>query len=291
MAFVFTASDIEQKNKFSSNFHGMGRKSKSVKKKGKIRGKLNHKRHLSANPKSDVLQDFQVPGPLMLNSAQESAINYVWTNSAFDKSCESSLTDQLLELCSFACFQAPIAIYVRKETLSKIIDDGYLKNQFEVGSSNGTYSPQTRISWERNMFGDAYKGQHGANRCKYGCLQLTQNRTPSTAYGECWFILKQHVRPRITTCLGDSDGQGGKMKIATLDHFTYLLQDRSIGEINSLLAEVRAGLTKSYSLVELQIHGEVALSRDVESLYLVDHKVSFQESKKLNDLHIDVVPI
>jgi len=81
------------------------------------------------------------------------------------------------------------------------------------------------------------------------------------------------------------------MSLSTLDHFSYLLNQREDCSIQAFCQEALGNSMSNGELIAVQIHGEVLLSRDVESLYLVDHVLSSEEMNKLNEWKVDVVTI
>jgi hypothetical protein len=70
---------------------------------------------------------------------------------------------------------APIIIHLREEIVHKLLNDNYYRNQFETGTSRGALNKDSRINWERRLFGDAYgdNDTNGFERVKYGMLTVT----------------------------------------------------------------------------------------------------------------------
>ena len=79
--------------------------------------------------------------------------------------------------------------------------------------------------------------------------------------------------------------------MGTLDQFAQLLAYCDDDTIRNFCEEILRNKKVAGSLVELQIHGEVLLNRDIECLYLVDHVLSQEQMERLKEWNIDVVTL
>lgn len=73
--------------------------------------------------------------------------------------------------------------------------DEYYRNQFETKTSCGAIDDgnETRIGWERSLFGDTYEEAKPFDRCKYGALNVTNDYrgvTSAQQYGDSYLVLK-----------------------------------------------------------------------------------------------------
>lgn len=136
---------------------------------------------------------------------------------------------------------------------------------------------KSRALWERKMFGNAYGiawkfGEHdrvceATERPKYGAINIDRNPSGAApSYGFSFLVLKKHVRNRITTTAADSSSKS-IADIGMLDHFCAVGQQIDPARIASAADSVE-GLASRYHYIEVQIHGRVLMSRDIEAAHL-----------------------
>ncbi|CAJ1331218.1 unnamed protein product [Effrenium voratum] len=73
---------------------------------------------------------------------------------------------------------APLVVHVHLDQMGQFLEsDEFYRNQFETKTSCGALDDgnETRIGWERTLFGDAYEGSKPFDRCKYGALNVTND--------------------------------------------------------------------------------------------------------------------
>lgn len=176
-----------------------------------------------------------------------------------------------------------------------LLEQGLYKSQFETGLSSGSlsaYPGGERDLWERRLFGEAYHkgGCTDRERPKYGALDLLRYPDgPSPRFGSCYFLLSPSVTRRSTFTYLDSHRAPGQ--IGTLDSFDLIMaafleevfvRDSALGarELTPRLAIERllrlgqpAGdrfaqpHSRNLNLyIEAQVHGDVSLRTDVDSL-------------------------
>lgn len=174
----------------------------------------------------------------------------------------------------------------------EMILDGLLRTgrylcQFETGTTNGgrtAYPGGDRFCWEQRLFSGSYP-EKVRERPKYGALNVFSYRDGASArFGSCYFGLKPDVLPRCTFAYGDSSADPELLGTATaFSTIGYgLLRDakekgkllnQKVGSaeeaVRILLSEKAGGIGRNLDdCIEVHIHGEVSLQRDVELLAL-----------------------
>ncbi|MDG3085177.1 DUF3626 domain-containing protein [Vibrio hannami] len=146
-----------------------------------------------------------------------------------------------------------------KPLLQAIAEDGYLKSQFETGTSNGgltAYSGGERWSWEKRAFDGAYDNAPDNLRPKYGALNFRNYEAgASPRFGSSYFKLKSHILERTTFCYPDSFFEPEDFAIS--NRVKRLIDKASSSKID---------LLDDY--IEAHIHGVIRLHDDVECLVL-----------------------
>ena len=168
-----------------------------------------------------------------------------------------------------------------------LLADGRYHSQWITGLSNGSRSALAggdRHRWEHVMFDGAYDDPDLvlAARPVYGSLDLLQDpHGGSPRFGSSYVVLRPSMVSRTTFCVGDS--HVGARDVGTvaqpLSLFAGLaeqasarhLLDRPLG-VTELLAVADGSLRLDRpsrcidGYVEAQVHGEVDLTNDVESI-------------------------
>lgn len=165
---------------------------------------------------------------------------------------------------------APAIIHVPARVIQLLIRDDFYRSVYEVSSKPGYTTGRTAA--ESRCFLKLYDNVTNFERPKYGCLNYLNAPAgvPSAAmYGDCYFTLKQSVRKRITISSGDTFTN---VSIGVLDFCNHVLmtieQPNLITLCKVALGEIRSGKYSDNPVYkELQIHGEVKLSRDIASVH------------------------
>jgi hypothetical protein len=158
--------------------------------------------------------------------------------------------------------------------LALILKDGYYRNQFETGKSNGALSRTDRIAWEKNLFKGIYDKSTDTEKVKYGCLNLLSQKTGvlrAYRYGNSYFVLKDHVKPRTTFVVGDSSTQ--QMHLATFKYSSIILNlvdDALLKQIIYVSNKINEKIKPlyPYNYIEAQIHGPLNIFTDIEKIVL-----------------------
>jgi hypothetical protein len=172
--------------------------------------------------------------------------------------------DNIIELIKNKSEDIEIYINVPHLHVINIAKDTHYRNQFETNVSRGTFSHSGRRIWEKKLFNYS-PDVSGFNRPKYGNLPIQNSNGTNfnqrvSIYGNCYFILKKHVRDRTTITAGDSGGMSLD-KVFNFEHF-HLIGETYIEEIKSFIDLGK--ISNYYSYIETQIHGPVRLDTDVE---------------------------
>ncbi|NOU49934.1 DUF3626 domain-containing protein [Pseudoalteromonas sp. JBTF-M23] len=146
-----------------------------------------------------------------------------------------------------------------KPILQAIAADGYLKSQFETGTSNGgltAYAGGERWLWEQRVFDGAYDDASNCLRPKYGALNFRNYETgASPRFGSAYFQLKPHVCARTTFCYPDSYFE--PEDFAVFNRISSLI-DKALASNSDLLDDY----------IEAHIHGKISIKDDIECLVL-----------------------
>jgi hypothetical protein len=215
-------------------------------------------------------------------------------------------TDIFKTYCEHVIKYAQIALHFHPDrkfsedtsVIEGMLQSGLYKNQFETNISAGSVSAFIgghRDTWERAVFKGAYQFAKPSERPKYGSLNLTLTADgPSPRFGSCYFLLKPEVKNRATFSYGDT--YDSPQELGTIDHFELIhagiLKDlftrgTALGEpntnVNDFLQLVNSMLPQASDLkchrkpsknldfyIEAQIHGDISLGNDIDSL-VVDY--------------------
>lgn len=176
--------------------------------------------------------------------------------------------------------------------IPSLCDDSHYRSQFETGTSSGLVSRTARQKWEARLFNNFYDAVDDCERVKYGVLNLLGCECgvgSAKGYGRSYFVLKQHMRERVTVTAQDSCSAS---PVGTLRHLCHVcmrwplreLQDCMRIALGSHIA--RNGITSpgSYQYKECQIHSPVLLTGDIARLVVhprdVKHPVVCCSSSK-----------
>jgi hypothetical protein len=181
-------------------------------------------------------------------------------------------------LAEYIANRAPMVIHVHAKTIPILIEDGHYRSSFETNSTHGSASDATksgymnaRYAWESACFLKLYDKTTNFERPKYGALNFLNmcGGVPSAiSYGSCYMVLSNELRKRITISTGDTSGS---RCIGVLDFCNHVLLALSYVELIEAI-KIAIGVIESSSHYcggyrEIQIHGEMLLSRDIAELH------------------------
>ncbi len=197
-----------------------------------------------------------------------------------------------------------ITNYIRTETslttkmpsmvLDKFLTDPILKNRLELYAITGSYGD--RSIKEDKIFNDAYKDVVASERVKYGSLNLKNliSGDPlASSYGDTTIFYKNDMKKRTTFLYGNSCST--MMYICTFEHCEHLLYHMPIKDINILINIVDGVKNDTHfkSYVEIQLHGTIDITRDVEKFTISNDKYLINKTvidKFINKYHnIDII--
>lgn len=167
---------------------------------------------------------------------------------------------------------APIVIHLSETTVKKLLDDTHYRSIFEIYSKGDTYL-KSRIAWERECFLGLYDSVQSFERPKYGALNYLNSAAgvlAARSYGTWYMKLKPHVRKRITLATGDTSSS---RTLGVLDFCNHVISELRDEELALLVQIVNneipnAEYPRGSIYREIQIHGTIDLSRDVESIHV-----------------------
>jgi hypothetical protein len=184
-----------------------------------------------------------------------------------------------------------VRVRVPTEVLSKVLDDGRIKSQFETATSRGALSPTTRGKVEQVAFGIDPKSDPAA-RPIYGYLYPAGQRETKAfaddmggSYGEVEVRLKDDVLGRTTFNYGDSlEGISYKACIPSYVNDPQWYSARAAWSDN-VVASKDSPFTGGINYMEAQVQGGVKTS-DIAEVVFTDRAPSSAISGKLDALGI-----
>eukprot|EP00928_Gymnodinium_smaydae_P043033 TRINITY_DN28924_c0_g1_i1.p1 TRINITY_DN28924_c0_g1~~TRINITY_DN28924_c0_g1_i1.p1 ORF type:complete len:1575 (-),score=290.81 TRINITY_DN28924_c0_g1_i1:312-4940(-) len=144
---------------------------------------------------------------------------------------------------------APTVVHVSIDKVGHFMEkDDFYRNQFETHISGGAIDDgnQTRIAWEKELFGDCYAKAKPFERPKYGALGVLNDYrgvVSALQYGDSYLVLKD-VRLRCTFAATDSGGIEGS-RLAVLDKYAHVLNEYEEKEIRALVKVAMAAADAS----------------------------------------------
>ncbi len=175
----------------------------------------------------------------------------------------------------------PIVIHVKMETVGHLAKDTHYRNMFERNSSKYAFSANAcpRIEWEKNLFNGIYDQSTAFEKVKYGAINILNNPSGvflAHGYGDSYLLLKQNVKERTSFVFGDSSSKQTHMcSFDCCSQILYYVEDAMFHEIVKVANKLIPHSDYKYPYyIEMQIHGAINLSKDVECLVINDaHKI------------------
>jgi hypothetical protein len=149
------------------------------------------------------------------------------------------------------------------------IENPKLKNIYEINNNNHTYLT-TRTKTENLLFHNIYNGCDAQLKPKYGSINIIKNIGGDPLckwYGDICLKYKDNIKVRVTFTFGDSFG--GMMYLCTykyLQHILYHFDKKTLDNLIGIVDGKKS--TGNTQYIEAQIHGDVDISKDVESIHI-----------------------
>ena len=179
---------------------------------------------------------------------------------------------------------------IKCNILSNFILDPILKNKIELTPTDISYIDY-RKKKEDVLFNKAYSEAEASERVKYGSLNLKNliSGDPlASMYGDTTIFYKNDIKDRVTFIYGNSEAS--MMYICTFKYFEHILFHCPIEDIKLLvsLIDSQSNNKNFKSYIEIQLHGVVDLTKDVEKITM-DNK-TYNLNKELVDKFIKTYP-
>lgn len=182
---------------------------------------------------------------------------------------------------------APIITHFHpKNILNKLLSDTHFRSLFEIGTGSGSTSIVSRNKWEKEIFLDLYTSCTAFERPKYGCFNILNNPAGviyASAYGDSYLVFKDHVRIRAT--IADGDTSVSRL-LGVTDYCLHIVNNfgdqELLSVINIVNNEIPYGEYILSKYKEIQIHGEIKLDTDIETIAMNSlHKGTAQEEEAI----------
>ncbi|XP_078367212.1 uncharacterized protein LOC144651186 isoform X2 [Oculina patagonica] len=240
----------------------------------------------------------------ILNDTQRAALQYVITRSAQDsKSVASKLLARVQRLgysendlkrtLQWIRSASPIIIHINLDKVLKfLVEDTHYRNRFETGTSGGSTDKVARKSWEDRIFNNAYNSSSPSERVKYGVLNIVgdpRGVKKCSQYGDSFLQLK---KVRLRTTFASMDTSGEAVKLSCCEHYENVLFAYTDQEITAIMdvATVKVPFHRSDCIShykEVQIHGPVSLSENVECIVVNPRHQKESLTTKLLDRFVE----
>lgn len=188
---------------------------------------------------------------MALNQAQHAVIK-LFQDKALGQAC-----DRLLDVT--INFHPDRLTADGQGVLSALAKDGFIRSQFETGTSNGgltAFVGGDRWTWESTAFSGIYDNARPSDRPKYGALNYLQHGAgASPRFGSSFFKLKSSVLDRTTFCYPES--WVGPKEFAYAGYVQHLIELANSDDLDVL-----------DKYIEAHVHGDLVIRADVESVVL-----------------------
>ncbi|KAJ4452535.1 putative Calcium-dependent protein kinase 15 [Paratrimastix pyriformis] len=185
--------------------------------------------------------------------------------------------------------EAPIIIHFNPEKVLKFfVKDTHYRNLFETRHGGGCESLPTRMGWEDKIFNRIYPHSclsvldpstiastpiKAFDRPKYGVVNFLNDEhgvRACSSYGDSYLLLKN---VRLRTTFASCDTSSPTVKLASCEHYAHILATYSPAELKAVIeVSNKIRLSADSSIIseykEIQIHGPVEFSRDIEAVFI-----------------------
>lgn len=135
------------------------------------------------------------------------------------------------------------------------------------------------------MFDKKHHNATGYERVKYGTMNFTNDPKGvkvCSGYGQSYFLLKPHVRDRCT--ITDMDSSSSSATLGTFRFIFHVLMKLNDAELECAFEGSKGKQMKSNAIgayKEIQIHGPVEFSKDIERVYISKNELKMGDAKAL----------
>jgi len=232
---------------------------------------------------------------LLTDFQSKALVRSIKKSKLYSKSCSKLLLSKIINmgytkthyenLLSYMKFECCLISHFSIDVLNYWKTDTNMRSIFEVIEKKGIRYIESRILWEKNLFGDIYDYSPSIDRPKYATLNLTNNISgvsACTGYGQCYVVYKKHIRNRITFVFGDTCLM--EKHIATLQGFSHILYYVNNKLLKDMLKisnkEIESSELNYSPYLDVQIHGPIIIDDDFESIN-IPHKYKNDQNIKL----------
>jgi hypothetical protein len=158
---------------------------------------------------------------------------------------------------------------IRKSIFEIFIENPKLKNLYEISfiSTSGT---DIRTKTENLLFHNIYNGCEPHLKPKYGSVNIIENIGGDLlckAYGDICLKYKNNIKDRISFTFGDSFE--GMLYVCTYKYLQHILYHFDKITLNNMIGIIDGKKsTGNTRYIEAQIHGNVDISEDIESIHI-----------------------
>ena len=195
-------------------------------------------------------------------------VSYYLERKFIDNNIDVSYIDKIINYIN----QVSISTRIRYVCgiFNSLIKEPKIKNKYELSNINIITSDPYRYEIENMLFNNAYKSCESFERVKYGSLNITNKLggdASTLMYGEINLIYKDHVKNRCSFTYDDSFTK--QQHICTFTYFKHILYHLEISDIHILIDLVNEQGkvdSKLKKYIELQIHGDINLNEDIDTI-------------------------
>ena len=230
------------------------------------------------------IQEFAIKKSIVKSKIHENNLSHL----IIIKFLENNIDIKYIDLIHEYIKSAPITIRLKsKDVYNKCIFQSFLeepiiKNRFDNKTNDElkldsyfTY----RFNKESKIFNKLYDESQPYDRVKYGSINIKnsiEGDELANSYGDISVFLNESIKERCTFTYGNSEAT--MWYVCTYKHFKHLLYHMPIDDIKLIIDLIDNNYVnrKMKTYIEIQMHGEINLSRDINKFTL---------SKSLYDLH------
>lgn len=231
-------------------------------------------------------QKLALKNSLIKSKIHEKNLMYLITQKFIDNNIN---TDYINQIKNYINTYVSLTTKINCNILEQFIINPLLKNKLELNATS-SYSAYRKTK-EDKLFHNAYNLCNDSDRVKYGSLNLKNiiSGDPlASYYGDTTIFYKNDVKDKTTFLYGNSSEE--HMYICTFTYFLHILHHMPISDISiliDLINKIESKINfKSY--IEIQLHGEINLKRDVEKITLSN--ITYLINKNIVDNFIKQYP-